>query len=43
MFKELYRKLIFFFGDIRRLHAFPYITWSVHKHRVDYDPMRYLD
>jgi len=37
MFKELYRKLIFFFGDIRRLNTFPYITWSVHEHKVDYD------
>ena len=37
MFEELYRKLIFFFGDIRHLHAFPYVTWSIHKHNVDYD------
>ena len=36
-FEEFYRKLIFFFGDIRRLHSFPYVTWAVNEHQIDYD------
>jgi len=37
MFQELWRRLIFFSGDVRALHAFPYVTWSVHHHQIDYD------
>jgi len=36
-FEELWRKIVFFVGDIRKLHHFPWVTWSVHEHRVDYD------
>ncbi|MFH1981617.1 MAG: hypothetical protein ABIL58_07230 [Pseudomonadota bacterium] len=34
--KELWRQLVFFVGDIRLLRSFPYVTWSVPKHRVSY-------
>jgi len=37
LFTALWRNLVFFVGDIRRLHAFPWVTWSVHEHKVDYD------
>lgn len=36
-FEDVWRKLIFFTGDIRRLHSFPYVTWSIHHHEVSYD------
>ena len=29
--------MVFFVGDIRRLHSFPWVTWSVHAHEIDYD------
>ena len=36
-FDELWRKLVFFSGDIRRLHSFPYVTWAIREHQIDYD------
>lgn len=36
-FNLLWRKAVFFVGDIRRLHKFPWVTWSVHHHEVNYD------
>jgi len=33
-FDDMYRALVFFSGDIRRLHAFPWFTWSKHEHAV---------
>ena len=36
-FEELWRKLVFFIGDIRRLHSFPWVTWAVHQHEMSYD------
>lgn len=36
-FDDLWRKLVFFVGDIRQLHSFPWVTWSIHEHEIDYD------
>ena len=36
-FEDLWRELVFFVGDIRRLHSFPYVTWAIHEHQIDYD------
>jgi hypothetical protein len=33
---RLKRKLVFFFGDLRRIQCFPWITWDVHKKMVNY-------
>jgi hypothetical protein len=35
----LWRKLVFFFGDLRRLRVFPWLTWDVHQHMVGFDEM----
>ncbi len=35
--RRIYRNLVFFLGDIRTLHSFPWTTWSKHSHNVDYD------
>lgn len=35
--KDLWRQLVFFVGDIRLLRGFPYLTWSVPKHRVGFE------
>jgi hypothetical protein len=32
-----YRRLVFWLGDIRRIGHFPWITWDVHQHGVEYD------
>lgn len=32
-----WRSLVFWGGDIRRLHSFPWITWDVHQHRIEYE------
>jgi len=37
IFEELWRKPVFFGGDVRRLHSFPYVTWAVHEHQVGCD------
>ncbi len=34
---SVWRKLVFFVGDIRSLGSFPYVTWYVHKHKMNYD------
>jgi hypothetical protein len=34
MFNDIYRKAVFFAGDIRRIHHFPWVTWDVHQHEV---------
>ena len=34
---ELYRKSVFFFGDLKKLNCFPYVTWATKEHKVDYD------
>jgi len=36
-FDEFWKKLVFFGGDIRRLHSCPWVTWSKHEHQVNYD------
>jgi len=36
-FNILWRKLVFFIGDIRALNTFPWLTWSIHQHEIDYD------
>lgn len=36
-FDKLWRKIVFFIGDIRRLDKFPWVTWAVHEHGVGYD------
>jgi hypothetical protein len=33
----LWRKLVFFVGDVHRLHHFPWVSWTAHQHGVDYD------
>lgn len=35
-FHRAYRRLVFWAGDIRRLHCFPWVTWDVHQHQVEY-------
>ena len=35
--EKIWREIVFFIGDIRRLHSFPWVTWSVHHHEIDYD------
>lgn len=34
MFDELYRKAVFFAGDIRKIKHFPWVTWDVNQHAV---------
>jgi len=34
MVDDIWKKLVFLAGDIRRLNCFPWVTWSVHKHKV---------
>jgi hypothetical protein len=36
IFSMMWRSVVFFVGDIRRLHAFPWVTWSVHQHEMNY-------
>lgn len=36
MIDDLWRKTIFFAGDIRRLSSFPYVTWAKSEHLVGY-------
>jgi len=31
---DIYRRIVFFVGDIRKIHSFPWITWDVHQHKV---------
>lgn len=31
---DAWRKLVFFVGDVRKLGCFPWVTWSLHTHRV---------
>lgn len=33
----LWRRLVFWVGDIRRLSHFPWLTWDVHEHRVRHE------
>ena len=33
----LFRRIVFWAGDTRRLHKFPWVTWDVHQHRIDLD------
>lgn len=32
---RLKAKIVFWLGDIRRLHSFPWVTWDVHSHKVN--------
>ncbi len=34
-FNTVKRKVVFFAGDLHKLHAFPWLTWSIHRHQVD--------
>jgi len=34
---NIYRKLVFTAGDIRRIHSFPWVTLDVHQHRVRFE------
>ncbi|MCM8526500.1 MAG: hypothetical protein NE327_08300 [Lentisphaeraceae bacterium] len=34
MINALWKKAVFWAGDIRRLNTFPWVTWSTHKHKV---------
>lgn len=36
-FHRAYRRMIFWLGDIRFIHHFPWITWDVHNHLVEYE------
>ncbi len=31
----IWRELVFFFGDVRHLPAFPWVTWAKHVHYVE--------
>lgn len=33
---SLWRKAVFFVGKIRRLNSFPWVTWSVEQHEINY-------
>ncbi len=33
---NIWRKLVFWVGDVRRISHFPFVTWDVHEHKVDY-------
>lgn len=35
-FNDCWRKTVFFFGKIRRLNKFPWVTWAVEQRAVDY-------
>lgn len=35
--RRIYKNTIFFVGDIRKLHSFPWVTWAKHEHNVNYD------
>lgn len=37
IFQDIYRKLVFFVGDIKKLNSFPWVTWATHEHLIDYD------
>ena len=34
MIDDVWKKMVFLAGDIRRLKSFPWVTWSVHNHKV---------
>lgn len=36
-FHNLWRKLVFWVGDIRRIKHFPFLTWDVHEHMINYE------
>ena len=36
---NIWRRIIFFTGDIRKLNAFPWITWSKHEHLIGYEEL----
>jgi hypothetical protein len=37
MFDSLWKKAVFLVGDIRTLNSFPWLTWAVHDHQVNYE------
>jgi hypothetical protein len=34
---RIFRKVVFWVGDVRRLRGFPWITWDVSQHRIEFD------
>jgi len=34
---DIWRNLVFFTGDIRQMHRFPWVSWAKHHHSVEYD------
>jgi hypothetical protein len=39
LLNNAWRQVIFFMGDIKRLNAFPWITWSKHEYLVSYEEL----
>ena len=33
----MWREVVFFVGDIRRINSFPWVTWATREHKVQYD------
>lgn len=32
---KIFRRIVFFFGDLRRIRHLPWMTWDVHEHKID--------
>ncbi len=39
LLNNVWRQVIFFLGDIKRLNAFPWVTWSKHENLVSYEEL----
>jgi len=37
IFDDIYRKMVFWVGDVRKLDVFPWVTWDVHQHKVRHE------
>ncbi len=37
LFKALWRKIVFFVGDVHTVPAFPWVSWGIKKHQMNYD------
>ena len=35
IFNDLYKSIVFWAGDVRKIHTFPWVTWDVHLHKVN--------
>lgn len=37
LLKAMWRKIVFFVGDVHAVPAFPWVSWGIKKHGMDYD------